>query len=99
MLSIFSCAFGPSVCLPWRNVYLDIPPFFVGLFFYVQFYILISPVYFNINMFLCYKLFAEFQMLCLAHHLNELSNTHIHSKTRNSYYSCFAGEEIETQKG
>ena len=77
MLSIFSCAFGPPVCLLWRNVYLDIPPFFVELFLYVQFYILISPVYFNINMFLCYKLFAEFQMLCLAHHLNELSNTFI----------------------
>ena len=26
MLSIFSCAFWPSVYLLWRNVYLDIPP-------------------------------------------------------------------------
>ena len=24
MLSIFSCAFWPSVCLLWRNVYLDL---------------------------------------------------------------------------
>ena len=28
MLSIFSCAFWPSVCLPWRNVYLDLLPIF-----------------------------------------------------------------------
>ena len=28
MLSIFSCAFYTSVCLLWRNVYLDLPPFF-----------------------------------------------------------------------
>ena len=80
MLGIFSCAFGPSVYLLSRNVYLDIPPFFGGLFLCEQFHILISPVYFNINMFLCYKLFAEFQTLCLAHYSNELSNTHVHPK-------------------
>ena len=28
MLSIFSCASWPSVCLLWRNVYLDLPPIF-----------------------------------------------------------------------
>ena len=28
MLSIFSCAFWPSVCLLWRNVYLDLLPIF-----------------------------------------------------------------------
>ena len=28
MLSVFSCAFSPSVCLLWRNVYLDLLPIF-----------------------------------------------------------------------
>ena len=28
MSSIFSCAFWPSVCLFWRNVYLDLLPIF-----------------------------------------------------------------------
>ena len=28
MLSIFSCAFWPSVCLLWRNVYLHLLPIF-----------------------------------------------------------------------
>ena len=28
MLSSFSCASWPSVCLLWRNVYLDLPPMF-----------------------------------------------------------------------
>ena len=27
MLSIFSCAFWPCVCLLWRNIYLDFCPF------------------------------------------------------------------------
>ena len=30
MLSIFSCASWPSVCLLWRNVYLGLPPI-IGL--------------------------------------------------------------------
>ena len=29
MLSIFSCALWPSVCLLWRNVYLDLLPIFL----------------------------------------------------------------------
>ena len=28
MLSIFSCAYWPSLCLLWRNVYLGLPPIF-----------------------------------------------------------------------
>ena len=32
MLSIFLCAFWPSVCLLWRNVYLDLLAFLIGLF-------------------------------------------------------------------
>ena len=33
MLSIFSCAFWPSVCLLWRNVYLGLPLiFWLGCF-------------------------------------------------------------------
>ena len=36
MLSIFSCAFCPPVCLLWRNVYVDLPPIFlIGLFVFV----------------------------------------------------------------
>ena len=32
-LSIFSHAFWPSICLLWRNVYLDLPPmFWLGCF-------------------------------------------------------------------
>ena len=34
MLSSFSCAFWPSLCLLWRNVYLDLLHFFlIGLLF------------------------------------------------------------------
>ena len=33
MLSIFSCTYWPSVCLLWRNVYLD--PFFDWVFFFL----------------------------------------------------------------
>ena len=38
MLSIFSCAFWPSVCLLWINVYLDLLPIFlkVGFFFNIK---------------------------------------------------------------
>ena len=36
MLSIFSCASWPSVCLLWRNVYLGLLPIFlIGLFGFV----------------------------------------------------------------
>ena len=36
MLSIFSGAFWPSVCLFWRNVYLDLPPiFWLSHFFFL----------------------------------------------------------------
>ena len=44
MLSIFSCAYWPSVCLLWRNVYLDLLPiFWLGcLFCFVLFLILSS---------------------------------------------------------
>ena len=36
MLSIFSCASWPSVCLLWRNVYLGLPPFFwLGRLFFL----------------------------------------------------------------
>ena len=35
MLSIFSCVFWPSVCLLWRNVYLDLLRFFwLGCLFF-----------------------------------------------------------------
>ena len=35
MLSTFSCAFWPSVCLLWRNVCLDLQPFFrLGHYFF-----------------------------------------------------------------
>ena len=35
MLSIFSCVFWPSVCLHWRNVYLDLLPiFWLGCLFF-----------------------------------------------------------------
>ena len=35
MLSIFSCASWPSVCLLWRNVCLGLPPIFgLGCFFF-----------------------------------------------------------------
>ena len=41
MLSIFLCAFRPSVCLLWRNVYLDLPPiFWLGCSFCFLFLIL-----------------------------------------------------------
>ena len=33
MLSIFSCAYWPSVCLPWRNVYSGLLPIFQLGFF------------------------------------------------------------------
>ena len=32
MLSVFLCAFWPSVCLPWRNVYLGLLPIFSWVF-------------------------------------------------------------------
>ena len=32
MLTIFSCTFWPSVCLLWRNVYLDLLPIFSFFF-------------------------------------------------------------------
>ena len=32
MSSIFSCAFWPSVCLLWKNVYLDLLIFWLGFF-------------------------------------------------------------------
>ena len=35
MLSIFSCAFWPSVCLLWRNVYLYLPSFQLGCLFFL----------------------------------------------------------------
>ena len=35
MLNIFSCAFWPSVCLLWRNVYLSLLPiFWLGCLFF-----------------------------------------------------------------
>ena len=34
MLSIFSCAFSPSVCLLWRNVYLVLPTFWLDFLFF-----------------------------------------------------------------
>ena len=34
MLSIFSCASWPSVCLLWKNVYLDLLPIFYFFYFY-----------------------------------------------------------------
>ena len=43
-LNIFSCAFWPSVCLPWRNVYLDFPSiFWLGVLF--VFYIELCELY------------------------------------------------------
>ena len=30
VVNIFSCAFWPATCLLWRNVYLDLPIFFIG---------------------------------------------------------------------
>ena len=37
MLSIFSCACWPSVCLFWGNAYLDLPPIFrLGCLFFWQ---------------------------------------------------------------
>jgi len=36
MMSIFSCACWPSMCLLWRNVYLDLLPFFpLGCWFFL----------------------------------------------------------------
>ena len=36
MLNIFSCAYWPSVCLPWKNVYFT--HFFTGFFFVRELY-------------------------------------------------------------
>ena len=41
MLSIFSCASWPSVCLLWRNVYLGLLPIFVFFLFFFVFYLFI----------------------------------------------------------
>ena len=36
-MSIFSCAFWPSVCLLWRNVYLNLlPVLLIGLFLDIE---------------------------------------------------------------
>ena len=35
MLSVFSCACWPSVCLLWRNVYLGLPFLLIGLFVFL----------------------------------------------------------------
>ena len=36
MLSILSCPFWPSVCLLWKNVYLDLLIFWLGFFFFLS---------------------------------------------------------------
>ena len=46
MLSIFSCVYWASVCLLWRNVYLDLLPFFfMMLLFYILILSCISSLY------------------------------------------------------
>ena len=48
MLSIFSCACWPSVCLLWRNVYLGLLPIFlIALFVFVLFSCMSLFVYFG----------------------------------------------------
>ena len=48
MLSIFSCASWPSVCLLWRNVYLGLLPiFWLGCFFNIELHELF--IYLEIN--------------------------------------------------
>ena len=45
-MSIFSCAFWPSVCLLWRNVYLNLlPVLLIGLFLDIELHALF--VYFG----------------------------------------------------
>ena len=44
MLSIFSCASWPSVCLLWRNVYLDLLPIFLNFLFCIGEKTLESPL-------------------------------------------------------
>ena len=66
MLSIFSCAFWPSVCLVWRNVYLGLlTSFWLGYFFVVELHELF--MYFG-NIFLVgcdvNKYFLPFCTLC-----------------------------------
>ena len=61
MWSIFSCAFWPSACLLWRNVYLDLPTIF-GLdclcFFDVELHELF--VYFGYQLLLRYMICRYF---------------------------------------
>ena len=45
MLSVFSCAFWPSVCLLWRNAYLDLPPIFWLSWFFKNFILFIYFLY------------------------------------------------------
>ena len=73
MLNIFSCAFWPSVCLPWRDVCLSIHPFFdwiVCSFFDIELHELF--VYFGDQSFVCcfiWKYFLPFSGLsfCLVY--------------------------------
>ena len=52
MLSIFSCAFWPSVCHLWRKVYLDLLPIFLIGCLYIYIYIYIyTHTYICINIY------------------------------------------------
>ena len=44
MLSLFSCAYWPSVCPFWRNVSLGLMPIFLLAFFFFFFFFLFSNV-------------------------------------------------------
>ena len=65
MLGIFSCAFYPSVCFLWRNVYLGVLPiFWLGYYYYY---------YFNIKLL---KLFVDFEYY--FHVITSFTNAFFH---------------------
>ena len=84
MLSIFSCAFWPSVCLLWRNVYLDLLPVFdwVVCFVDIELYLCIhifwrlipvSPFIYKYFPLLCRLSFCfVYGFLCWTHSYDKL---------------------------
>ena len=75
MLSIFSRAFWPSICLRWRNVYFILVPFFLDFFFIRTPFLIIPqlPMFMRVLMFFHCAVFhhlKKYTFLDFFSHLN-----------------------------